>query len=65
MSIEASDMVTIPRAEVDAMRAELRRLRRELGRVVAKRRIQADRGPSDDVPKFTRDDLSTAWGIGE
>lgn len=65
MSIEASDMVTIPRAEFDALKAELRRLRREHGRVVAKERIQSDRGPDDGSPKLTRDDLSTAWGIGE
>lgn len=58
-------MVTIPRAELDAMRAELRRLRREVGRGEAKRRIQSDPGPGDDAPTFTRDELASAWGISE
>ena len=65
MSVEASDMVTIPRAELDALKAELRRLRREVGRTVAKNRIQADPGPGDDAPSFTREELAAAWGIGE
>jgi hypothetical protein len=58
-------MVTIPRAELDALKAELRRLRREVGRTVAKKRIQADPGPGDDAPSFTREELAAAWGIGE
>jgi len=65
VSAEASDMVTIPRAELDALKAELRRLRREVGRSVAKRRIQADPGPSDDAPTFTREEIAAAWGIGD
>ena len=65
MSVEASEMVTIPRAELDALKAELRRLRREVGRTVAKNRIQADPGPGDDAPSFTREELAAAWGIGE
>ena len=36
MSAEASELVNIPRAELDALRAELKRLRREVGRGVAK-----------------------------
>jgi hypothetical protein len=31
MSAEASETVTIPRAELDSLRAEVRRLRREVG----------------------------------
>ena len=31
MTAEASEMVTVPRAELDALRAEVRRLRREVG----------------------------------
>ena len=58
-------MVIIPRAELDALKAELRRLRREVGRTVAKNRIQADPGPGDDAPSFTREELAAAWGIGE
>ena len=65
MSVEASDMVTIPRAELDALKAELRRLRREVGRGVAKGRIEADHGSGDDAPTFTRGELAGAWGIGE
>jgi hypothetical protein len=35
MSTGASEMVTVPRADLDAMKAELRRLRREVGRAEA------------------------------
>ena len=65
MSVEASDMVSIPRAELDALKAELKRLRREVGRAEARARIQADPGPGDDAPTFTREELAEAWGIGE
>lgn len=65
MSIGASEMVSIPRAELDSLKAELRRLRREVGRGVARARIQADPGPGDEAATFTRDQLADAWGIGE
>jgi hypothetical protein len=39
VSAEASEMVTISRAELDSLRAEVRRLRREVGRTVASARI--------------------------
>jgi hypothetical protein len=65
VSVEASDMVTISRADLDALKAELRRLRRQVGRDVAMRRIQADPGPGNDAPTFSRDELATAWGISE
>ena len=65
MSAEASELVSIPRAELDALKAELRRLRREVGRGVAMARIQADLGPGDDAPALTREELAEAWGIGE
>ena len=65
MSAEASDLVSIPRAELDALKAELKRLRREVGRGVAMARIQADLGPGDDAPALTREELAEAWGIGE
>ncbi len=45
MTAEASEMVTVPRAELDALRAEVRRLRREAGRSVARARMEADPGP--------------------
>lgn len=65
MSVEASDMVTIPRAELDSLRAEVRRLRREVGRAVAKSRMRSDAGPGDDAPAFTRSQLADAWGTTE
>ena len=66
MSTEAMDMVSIPRAELDAMRAELRRLRREAGDRVALARMTADPGPGpgDTARVFTREQLADAWGIG-
>ena len=65
MSVEASDMITIPRVELDALKAELRRLRRQVGRGVAMSRIRADSGPGDDALTFTREELAAAWGISE
>jgi hypothetical protein len=58
-------MVSIPRAELDALKAELRRLRGAVGRGVARGRIQADPGPGDDAPTFIREELAEAWGISE
>jgi hypothetical protein len=57
------EMVSIPRADLDAMKAELRRLRRAVGRDVARSRIQADPGPGDEAPVFTREQLAETWGI--
>ena len=65
MSVEASEMVTVPRAEWDSLRAEVRRLRREVGRRVAVARIQADPGPGDGAPVFSRSQLAETWGIAE
>jgi len=65
VSVKASEMITIPRPELDSLKAEVKRLRREVGRGVAKARIEADPGPGDDVPTFTREQLAEAWGIGE
>jgi hypothetical protein len=65
VSVEASELVSIPRAELDALKAELKRLRRQVGRSVAKARTQADPGPGDEAPTFTRDELAEAWGIRE
>ena len=58
-------MVSIPRAELDALKAELRRLRREMGRSVARDRMNADTAQGDDVPTFTREELTEAWGISD
>jgi hypothetical protein len=63
VSVEASDMVSIPRAELESLKAEVKRLRREIGRGVAKARVESDPGPGDDTPTFTREQLAEAWGI--
>jgi hypothetical protein len=65
VSVEASELVSIPRAELDALKAELRRLRREVARGIARERIQADPGPGDNAPTFARESLAEAWGISE
>jgi hypothetical protein len=65
MSVDASEMVSIPRSELESLKAEVRRLRLEAGRSIAKARIMADRGPRDDAPTFSRDELAEAWGISE
>jgi hypothetical protein len=65
VSGEASETVTIPRAELEALKAELRRLRHEVGRRTARTRIEADPGPADAAPTFSRSDLTEAWGISE
>jgi hypothetical protein len=62
VSVEASEMVTIPRAELDSLKAEVKRLRREVGRGVAKARMEADPGPRDEAPTFSREQLTKAWG---
>jgi hypothetical protein len=66
VSIEVSEMVSVPRAELDSLKAELKRLRREVGRGVARVRIEADPGPGDEAAAtFTREQLADAWGIRE
>ena len=65
MTAEASEMVTVPRVELDALRAEVRRLRREVGRSVARARMEADPGPGDAAPTLSRSELAEAWGISE
>lgn len=62
MTAHADDMVLIPRAELDALRAENRRLRRESGDREALKRIRSDSG---EGRTFTREDLAEAWGISE
>ena len=65
VTAEAPEMVTVRRAELDALRAEVRRLRREVGRSVARARIEADPGPGDGALTMSRSELAEAWGIGE
>lgn len=62
MTARAEDLVSIPRAELDALRAENRRLRREAGDAEALRRIRSDSG---EGRTFTREELAEAWGISQ
>jgi hypothetical protein len=61
MTAHADDMVLVPRAELDALRAENRRLRREGDREALKR-IRSDSG---EGRTFSREELAEAWGISE
>jgi hypothetical protein len=62
LAVHADDMVLVPRAERDALRAENRRLRREAGDREALKRIRSDSG---EGRTFTREELAEAWGISE
>jgi hypothetical protein len=62
VTAHSEDMVLIPRAELDALRAENRRLRSEAGDREAMRRIRSDTG---NGRTFTREELAEAWGINE
>jgi hypothetical protein len=62
MTARTNDMVSIPRAELDALRAENRRLRREAGDAEALRRIRSDSG---EGCTFTPEELAEAWGISD
>jgi len=62
MAAHAEDMVLGPRAELDALRAENRRLRREAGDREALEGIRSDSG---EGRTFTREELAAAWGISE
>jgi len=65
VSVEAGEMVTVPRVELDALKAEVRRLRREVGRGLARARMEADSGPGDAAVTLSRGELAEAWGISE
>ena len=66
MSTDASEMVSIRREDLDALTAEVRRLRREIGRIEAKRRIEAAlSGTAEEGITLTREQLAEAWGIRE
>ena len=62
MTAHADDMVLVPRAELDALRAENRRLRREAGDREALKRIRSDSG---EGRAFTREELTEAWEIDD
>ena len=64
MADEATDMVTIPRAEFDAMQAELRRLRLVEGRAIALARIKAYEPGQPGERTFTNaEELAEAMGL--
>ncbi len=60
---QAADTVTIARAELESLRAEVRRLRRQIGRDNAVERIRADAAHSDDALIMAGEQLAEAWGI--
>ncbi len=62
MTSHAEDMILVLRVELDALRAENRRLRREAGDREARKRIRSDSG---EGRTFTREELAEAWGIRE
>lgn len=62
MTAHTEDMVLVPQAELDALRAENRRLRREAGDREALKRVRSDAGGGR---AFTREELAAAWGISE
>jgi hypothetical protein len=62
MTAHADDMVLVPQPELDALRAENRRLRREAGDRQALKQIRSD---SREGRAFTREELTEAWGISE
>jgi hypothetical protein len=62
MTAPPEEMVLVPRAELDALRAENRRLRREAGDREAVNRIRSDSG---EGRAFTREQLAGARGISQ
>jgi hypothetical protein len=59
------EMITIPRAELDAMKAELREYRLAAGRAEALRRIKAFQGPETGGRLYSAEELAEAQGLGE
>ncbi|MEV0582328.1 hypothetical protein [Nonomuraea sp. NPDC050310] len=57
------EVITIPRDEYEALKAEVRRLRREIGRQQAMRAIMENAAHPGAVRTFTRDELAAEWGI--
>jgi len=63
MTPELPDLVSIPRSELESLRAELRRLRRQVGRETALERIRSDTNEQDQSITMSREQLAEAWGI--
>lgn len=57
------EVITIPRDEYEALKAEVRRLRREIGRQQAMRAIMENKAHPGQVRTFTREELAAEWGI--
>ncbi|MGR6923220.1 hypothetical protein ACU635_53955 [[Actinomadura] parvosata] len=57
------EVVTIPRDEYEALKAEVRRLRREIGRQQAMAASMNNAADPGRVRTFTRDELAAEWGI--
>jgi len=62
-SAQNVEMVNIPRAELDAMKAELRLFRLAAARAEALRRIEAF-SPENGGPLYTGEELAEAFGVG-
>lgn len=58
-----AEMVTIPRAELDAMKAELREYRLAAARAEALRRISTFQGPGTGERLYTAEELAEAWHL--
>jgi hypothetical protein len=56
-------VITVPRDEYEALKAEVRRLRREVGRQQAMRAIMDNAADPGRLRTFTRDELAAEWGI--
>jgi hypothetical protein len=61
---ESTEMVAIPRSDLDAMKAEIQQLRLELDRNIALARMKAHPRPEVDGRKFTAEELAQALGLG-
>lgn len=63
---EAPEMVTVPKAEWEALKAEVRRHRREEGRRIALQRMMSGDEPGGPGHvSFTREQLAERLGITE
>ena len=64
MADESTEMVTIPRAELDALKAEIRRLKLAEGDRIALERMKAHPGPEPGARTFsTAEELAEALGL--
>ncbi len=64
MADEATEMVTIPRAELDALKAEIRRLRLAEGDRIALTRMKAHPSPDPSARRFSSgEELGQAMGV--